>query len=317
MSRPFFLFYIIKSVYNYIKNIGGLSMQNIVYFTSLINRIDKSSLDSQMATFLKGLEGEAIIYQKLKLINHLPFLYNIELNINNRVQIDFLVVSDDYVYHFEIKNYSGDYYIKNDQFINDYGSMFYTPFQQLYRANNELQLLLKKCEINREIKTILIFTNPTFTLKSQIPPQYEVLLPTELHKIQRLFKNYKIAENHRILKIIEEEKNTFSDIYQNNKRVPFDDIKHGLKCPYCKSVDKLNISEKKKSVCCTICSNKFSRRSIYLYNLKELFICKGEPFTLQDAERWCSTNNKHTLRRICNKYFEIIEGKPRKYYLKL
>ena len=139
-------------------------MQNIVYFTSLINRIDKSSLDSQMATFLKGLEGEAIIYQKLKLINHLPFLYNIELNINNRVQIDFLVVSDDYVYHFEIKNYSGDYYIKNDQFINDYGSMFYTPFQQLYRANNELKLLLKKCEINREIKTILIFTNPTFNL---------------------------------------------------------------------------------------------------------------------------------------------------------
>ncbi len=156
MSRPFFLFYIIKSVYNYIKNIGGLPMQNIVYFTSLTNRIDKSSLDSQMATFLKGLEGEVIIYQKLKLINHLPFLYNIELNINNRVQIDFLVVFDDYVYHFEIKNYSGDYYIKNDQFINDYGSMFYTPFQQLYRANNELQLLLKKCEINREIKTILI-----------------------------------------------------------------------------------------------------------------------------------------------------------------
>lgn len=35
------------------KNIGGLPMQNIVYFTSLINRIDKSSLDSQMATFLK------------------------------------------------------------------------------------------------------------------------------------------------------------------------------------------------------------------------------------------------------------------------
>ncbi|GAB1614210.1 hypothetical protein HB162lentus_28580 [Mammaliicoccus lentus] len=54
-----------------------------------------------------------------------------------------------------------------------------------------------------------------------------------------------------------------------------------------------------------------------MYNLKELFICIGEPFTLQDAERWCSTNNKHTLRRICNKYFEIIEGKPRKYYLKL
>lgn len=195
--------------------------------------------------------------------------------------------------------------------------MFYTPFQQLYRANNELQLLLKKYEINREIKTILIFTNPTFTLKSQIPPQYEALLPTELHKIQRLFKNYKTEENHRILKMIEKEKNTFADIYQNNKRVPFNDIKQGLKCPNCKSIDKLSISEKKKSVCCTICSNKFSRRSIYLYNLKELFICKGEPFTLQDAEKWCSTNNKHTLRRICNKYFKIIEGKPRKYYLKL
>lgn len=89
MSRPFFLFYIIKRVYNYIKIIGGLPMQNIVYLTSLTNRIDKGLLDSQMATFLKGLEGEAIIYQKLKRIDDLSFLYNIELNINNRVQIDF------------------------------------------------------------------------------------------------------------------------------------------------------------------------------------------------------------------------------------
>src|SRR5699024_12774019 len=111
--------------------------------------------------------------------------------------------------------------------------------------------------------------------------------------------------------------NTLSAINHNNNRVSFVDIKHYLKFLKCNSDDKLNISEKKISVCCTICSNKLSRRSIYLYNLKELFICKGEPFTLQDAERWCSTNNKHTLRRICNKYFEIIEGKPRKYYLKL
>ncbi len=47
----------------------------------------------------------------------------------------------------------------------------------------------------------------------------------------------------------------------------------------------------------------------------EFYICKGEPFTLSEAQKWFGVENKYTLRRICDKHFNYFRKKPKKYFL--
>lgn len=47
----------------------------------------------------------------------------------------------------------------------------------------------------------------------------------------------------------------------------------------------------------------------------EFYICKGEPFTLSEAQKWCEVENSLTIRRVLDKNFRFINKKPKKYYI--
>lgn len=48
-----------------------------------------------------------------------------------------------------------------------------------------------------------------------------------------------------------------------------------------------------------------------MFNLLELNLCKGEPFTLSEAQKWCEVENKYTIRRVCEKYFRSTNKNPK------
>ncbi|WP_323703825.1 nuclease-related domain-containing protein [Mammaliicoccus sp. Dog046] len=289
-------------------------MTNQKYLFAIKNRIIQSKLDEEMRNYIKGLEGEIFIKCILDEYPDLHYLYNYQINHKNRVQIDFLIVTDDALLHFEIKHYSGDYTIKDGQLMNEFGNMFYTPFQQLRRANHELNFLISHFKINKPVQSYLIFTNPKFTLKGSIPSQFNILLPTELHKFQYMFKNQNTQENLRILRLFQREYKDFSHIYKNNNRVPMSCLIPGLKCPKCKSMNTIVNEDCKKNLTCRKCDFKDVRQNIYLFNLLELYICLGESFTLSEAQEWCDVENKHTIRRVCEKYFNSTNKNPKKYF---
>lgn len=290
-------------------------MDSHKYLLALQNRIILEKIDDETKNYIRGLEGEVCIKGLLDKYKQSNYIYNLNLNYKNRVQIDFLVISDDTIFHLEVKHYSGDYSIHEGQLLNEYGTMFYTPFQQIKRAHYELNHVITHYNINRELKSFLVFSNPKFTLKTHIPNNINVLLPTELHKLQYMFKNNKSIENSRILKIFKSNHSDFSHIYNNVNKIPIEHLRKGLKCPRCKRLYKTTLEINKKYLVCEACLYKIARQNLYLYNLKELYICKKEPFTLNEAQKWCQLENSLTIRRVVEKYFKSIDKNPKKYYL--
>ncbi|WP_237727764.1 nuclease-related domain-containing protein [Mammaliicoccus vitulinus] len=289
------------------KKTGGRYMEPITYFQAIDNRIEEHETTKEIYTQLKGEEGERIVKSILDQGLKLNYEYNLRLDIKNKVQIDFLVVDDEKMINLEIKHYHGDYYIVDNQMKNSYGNIFPTPFQQMRRAEYELEMMKSKLHINREIESYLIFTNPTFTIHTEIPNRNQVLLPTELHKIPKLFKNYKTHENKSILNKIKTLQQDFSQIYPKSL-IPFAKITPGLRCPHCRKVGHINIDERMRHGQCMYCSTTTTRQSLYLENLKELYVLKNEPFTLKEAEAWCGGNRYaiNTLKKKVVIHFIII-----------
>ncbi|HAL09442.1 MULTISPECIES: nuclease-related domain-containing protein [Mammaliicoccus] len=290
-------------------------MNSHKYLLALQNRIIQEDLDGELKNYIKGLEGEN--YFKMILEEHevKNFIHDINLNIKSRVQIDFLVVTDTTIFHLEIKHYSGDYSIQDGQLLNDYGNMFYSPFQQIQRANYEISHIISHYNIKRALKSFLIFTNPQFTLKTAKPSNFNILLPTELHKLAYMFKDDYSEENSEIINIFKKENKDFSKFYNNINKVPLKHLRPGLKCPRCNKLNHMLVEDNKKTIICQSCHYRGDRQYVYLYNLKELYICKKEPFTLDDAQKWCGVSNNLTIRRVLDKYFKSYNKKPKIYYL--
>lgn len=282
------------------------------YYMALEGRIDKDYVRKDLLNFLKGIEGESKIESILNQVKNLCYDYNLELDLQNRIQIDFLVVDDKNIINLEVKNYSGDYFIHNSQMRNEYGNAFNLPFHQINRTEYELEHIKSHLQIDREIKSYLIFTNPTFTLHTNIPHREKVLLPTELHKLPKKFQNYKIEENRKLLNKIITMKKDFSQVYPNTL-VPFNDIKPGLRCQHCRKIGHIFLENRKRHGYCMHCTYQTTRQELYLHNLRELYVLKRKPFTINDAQRWCDNGNKDTIRLICRKHFKN-EGKHSSFY---
>lgn len=184
-------------------------MELTLYNKAIFGRIDANQDTQEIYRQIQGEEGEQIVQQMLDKELKLNYVHNIELNIKNQIQLDFLIVDDDKMINLEVKHYKGDYYIIDNQMKNSYGNIFQIPFSQMKRAEYELELIKSHLNIKRDIISYLVFTNPTFTLHSDIPNRKQVLLPTELHKIPRLFNNFKVDENRAILNKIKTLNKTF------------------------------------------------------------------------------------------------------------
>ncbi|WP_239738289.1 nuclease-related domain-containing protein [Mammaliicoccus sp. H-M32] len=286
-------------------------MDLLSYFNAVNNRIEQNETTREIYRQMKGAEGEKIVKAILDKDHTLSYEYNVQLYIKNTIQIDFLVVDDDKIFNLEVKHYKGDYYIDDNQIKNNYGNIFPTPFQQIKRTEFELEFVKAKLNIKRNIESYLIFTNPTFTLHSEIPNRNQVLLPTELHKIPQLFKIYKIEENKSILNKINTIKQDFSQIYPN-QLAPFNKIKPGLRCPHCKKVGHIRLDNRMRHGTCMYCSATTPRQLLYIENLKELYVLKNGPFTLKEAEYWCG-GKPHAIRNICNSHFKK-EGHHKNYF---
>ncbi len=281
------------------------------YNKAIFGRIDANQDTQEIYRQIQGEEGEQIVQQMLDKELKLNYVHNIELNIKNQIQLDFLIVDDDKMINLEVKHYKGDYYIIDNQMKNSYGNIFQTPFSQMKRAEYELELIKSHLNIKRDIISYLVFTNPTFTLHSDIPNRKQVLLPTELHKIPRLFNNFKVDENRAILNKIKTLKQDFSKTYPRHM-IPFEQIKPGLRCPHCRKINQIQLDKRMRFGHCMYCSRQIQRQLLYLENLKELYVLKNEPFTLKEAKLWCG-GDAHAIRRVCKRHFKK-KGKHKSYF---
>ena len=85
------------------------------YNKAIFGRIDANQDTQEIYRQIQGEEGEQIVQQMLDKELKLNYVHNIELNIKNQIQLDFLIVDDDKMINLEVKHYKGDYYIIDNQ----------------------------------------------------------------------------------------------------------------------------------------------------------------------------------------------------------
>ena len=225
------------------------------------------------------------------------------------------MVTDEAIIQFEIKNYTGDYYYENGKLFRSTGYVAKDLIHQFEVSDKTLKRIVKKYKIDRKVISYIVFINPTFTLYGDLRSRINILLYSELHKLKDMFgANFKYDENVWICKKLKSLHQPFITSYLYFEKVEFSKVIGGLKCISCnKIIEPSEIFNVRKYVKCKKCGTISSRYSIVLQSLKELYLLKGEPFSINEAEKWTGVSNSAIKRILYKKFKRIGNYKNSKY----
>ncbi len=289
----------------------------INYVDALRGRIDKipDQLEELYAIWKQGYIGEKEFSEILNEQKSETWLHDLQFKNYNQVQLDFIVVTDEAIIQFEIKNYTGDYYYENGKLFRSTGYVAKDLIHQFEVSDETLKRIVKKYKIDRKVISYIVFINPTFTLYGDLRSRINILLYSELHKLKDMFgANFKYDENVWICKKLKSLHQPFITSYLYFEKVEFSKVIGGLKCISCnKIIEPSEIFNVRKYVKCKKCGTISSRYAIVLQSLKELYLLKGEPFSINEAEKWTGVSNSAIKRILYKKFKRIGNYKNSKY----
>lgn len=289
----------------------------INYVDALRGRIDKipDQLEELYTIWKQGYIGEKEFSEILNEQKSETWLHDLQFKNYNQVQLDFIVVTDEAIIQFEIKNYTGDYYYENGKLFRSTGYVAKDLIHQFEVSDETLKRIVKKYKIDRKVISYIVFINPTFTLYGDLRSRINILLYSELHKLKDMFgANFKYDENVWICKKLKSLHQPFITSYLYFEKVEFSKVIGGLKCISCnKIIEPSEIFNVRKYVKCKKCVTISSRYSIVLQSLKELYLLKGEPFSINKAEKWTGVSNSAIKRILYKKFKRIGNYKNSKY----
>lgn len=136
------------------------------------NPTTAKKLEKELKLFEIGLAGERKVLFELKNLQHASYiLHDYRFIINGQsIQIDFIVVTRQFIVIVEVKNYYGDIFVsERDEFIRRVykgkrlvkEEGFYSPIQQVERQSHLLERFLKELGIieHMPIHHVVVFSN--------------------------------------------------------------------------------------------------------------------------------------------------------------
>ncbi|WP_409253480.1 nuclease-related domain-containing protein [Bacillus sp. SCS-153A] len=138
----------------------------------------------------KGYQGEVKFDQwAVPLHKKMVFLNDLLLeHQGSPFQIDSCAFASSTIFHFEVKNFEGDYKIKEGVWINPLGKEIKDPLLQMKRAQSLIRQQAQKLGFNPLVESHLIFVNPEFHLYN--PPENPcIIYPTQLNRFMRKFQS--------------------------------------------------------------------------------------------------------------------------------
>lgn len=296
-----------------------IESKELMLFRSLNARMNLSPEDTWYYTKLeKGFQGE---FQFNQLLLKSPGDYLIVNDLlleknNTTFQIDTLLISQNKIFHFEVKNYEGDYFLEKDKwYTNSSKISIVNPITQLERSSLLLRKLFQDFGSNLALESYLIFINPEFTLY-HAPANPSIVFPTQLNRfIRKLNLNSSIITGfHHTLaeKII-------SQHFTNSQftRIPkyeFEQLKKGIIGTCCHSFLK---KHKDKYLICDTCGKKENSTEALLRAVNEYkLLFPHKKITTNDVYEWCNgIKSKNTIRRILIKNYHHIHRARSSYFV--
>lgn len=272
-----------------------------------LTKDDRTALFAYQA----GLAGESQFYEQLQGVEGGLKLWDITLKESSKAQFDFLIIGDGKIFHFDIKNYSGEYTYIDGLFKNNRGSVDQTIISQLKRADIILPQFLIRKGFQYEHVSRIIFVNENFVLRNFNGDEYIKFagqIPGILDYLKRL--GPPTDEDYRLAKAL-----IAANVVDNYRFAYYDygQMKKGYRCPGCKRFERVKVAIKRKNVVC-VCGRMMTKSEYILECAKQVWSLKNAPFKIQEIADW-SQCDKRTVQRALKKFCKYDGvNRGRNYY---
>ncbi|TDM11857.1 nuclease-related domain-containing protein [Macrococcus lamae] len=298
--------------------VGCLS-EKIGYYEALTNRyhMNRQQQDDYM-TSSHGYIGERVMYDLLQEYKECICLWDIAVNLPYRgaVQYDFIVIHEYTVMHFDIKNYKGDYTLQHGNLVSSNDRIIKNPEPQLIRAHHYLEKLVFEFDRRFTLESYMVFINDQFNLNDRAPSD-RWIFRSQLKNVLKSLTGYNnlkgsnISLAKHLIKLHQPLQQ-----YDYFDRVPLVNIRTGYKCPLCKKLPAFN-THSTQFIVCSFCRRKIGMRYLIEYNLKELFILKGDGITPAEIKTFIPESKRSTISRVLTEHFtKTGVSKGVRYFLK-
>jgi hypothetical protein len=283
----------------------------------LNTRMDlKEDIHKYYLNLEKGFEGEVqfdILTEELQ--SECLILNDLLLEINNtKFQIDTLIIFQETIYLFEVKNFEGDFCYESDSFHTFSGKEIKNPLDQLKRSNSLLRQLIRDLGYNLPIEAYVVFINHEFTLY-QASKNLPLIFPTQLNRYMKKLnmKPSRLNNSHRKLadELVSLHKTELP--YERLPTFEYDQQKKGFTCKVCRS---FSMSLQVYEVVCNECGCKELVSSAVLRSVEEFkLLFPKRKITTNDIHEWCGlVESKKRISRILRSNYKVAGVGQWAYY---
>ena len=280
----------------------------LLILKNLDTRMRLDEKDKQYyANLKKGYEGE-VMFDRLieKLTCECLILNDLLLKQNNTLfQIDTLLITQDSLYLYEVKNYEGDYYYDSDRLYKKNQKEIINPLIQLNRTESLFRQLLKHLGYPTSIFASVVFINPEFTLY-QSPLNKPFIFPTQINRHLKELNTVpsKLTDDHKRLADKLLSLHVMDSPYRELPSFEYNELRKGVICGECLSF--LN-SVKGMQFSCSNCGHREEIATAVMRNVREFrLLFPDHKLTTNIIHEWCKEIvSKRRITRILQKNFKI------------
>ena len=264
----------------------------------------------------KGYEGE-VVFDSLteKIQCECLILNDLLLKQNNTTfQIDSLIIFQESMYFFEVKNHEGDYFYESERLYKTPSSEITNPLTQLNRSESLLRQLLQDLRINLPIHASVVFVNPEFTLY-QTPLNQPFIFPTQINRYIRKLSMLpsKLNEKHKSLAdqfvSLHIKDSPFTQLPSYN----YNQLQKGITCEKCAS---FSIAIEGRGCVCKQCGYTEMVATAVMRNVTEFkLLFPNQKVTTNIIYDWCKVvSSKKRIKKILDDSFTLVGVHQWSYY---
>ncbi|WP_138419905.1 nuclease-related domain-containing protein [Aquibacillus sediminis] len=290
--------------------------KELIILESLNDRMSLPSKDKQhFHSLKKGYEGE-VKFDTLteKLQCDCIILNDLLLEINNTTfQIDTLIIFQEHVHLYEVKNYDGEYFFEQEKLYKKPNLEIINPLHQLSRSESLLRQLLLSLGFNPQINGSVVFINPNFNLY-QSPLDQPILFQNQVKKHLGTLsvQPFKLTAKHKNLARKLASMHITNPKFEKLPTYDYDELRKGITCLKCHSFFVL---VGKNSCSCENCgfiepSTNAIKRSIEEFRI----LFPNKKITTKIIQDWCRVNSERKIRAVLLKNYSKIGEHRWTYY---
>lgn len=242
-------------------------------------------------------------------------LNDLVLNYRDTVfQIDSLFIAKDSIYLYEVKNYTGSYFYKEDSFFTESGYQILNPLRQIDRSMTYLQNVLLRLGYRLPIYPLIVFINPEFTLYS-IQPNMQFLFSYQVPKHLSSLSNQTFSIKQENASLARRLKELHNEDYRpdNLPAYQLEQLKNGILCPICFS---LSHSATRQNYLCNTCGHKETMTTAIKRSIKEFTLLFPDSLlTTSQIYDWCGKNySRKRIRLVLKLNYQSQLSRKMTYY---